>query len=118
MKVSPTVIVVANGETQQEVFEELAGLQEIFGEGKCGKCGSTDLKFVVRDVDGDKFYESRCVQCWAVLSYGSRKKPAGTLFPHRKENENESIMGGKLKAGEKLPSSGWLKYDPQTKTKS
>lgn len=118
MKVSNNVIVTAEGEKQTEVFEELAQLQEIFGEGKCGKCGSTELRFVVRQVEDDKYYELRCTKCYATLSYGSKKKPAGNLFPHRKENDNESIMGGKLKSGDKLPNQGWLIYDSKTKTKS
>jgi hypothetical protein len=114
LKVSPNVIVSAEADKQTDIFEQLAGLQEIFGEGKCGKCGDTNLRYVVRTVDDDKFYEVRCTKCWAVLTFGVKKK-GNVLFPHRKENENGSIMG--LKPGEKLPNQGWLIYDSQTKTK-
>lgn len=108
LKVSPNVIVTAEGEKQTEVFEELAQLQEIFGESKCGKCGNTELRFVVRLANDDRFYELRCPKCWATLSYGVKKK-GNALFPHRKENENKSIMG--LEPGTALPDKGWLQYD-------
>jgi hypothetical protein len=115
MKVTDNIIVVAEGENQAEVFEELAGLQEIFGEAKCGKCGCTELRYICRNVEGDMFHELRCTKCWATLTFGLKKKPNGVLFPHRKENENKSIMG--LEPGTKLPDNGWLKFDKEKKVR-
>ena len=48
-------------EDQKKLFEDLASLEEIFGLGKCGKCGKSDYKFVVRqDKEDNKYYELRC----------------------------------------------------------
>ena len=37
-----------DADTQRELFTQIARFQEVFEETKCGKCGSENLKFVVR----------------------------------------------------------------------
>lgn len=86
------------GEGQKEIFKELAAIQEIFGETKCGVCGSENIKFVVRAVDDNEYYELRCMDCGAVLAFGQHKK-GGTLFPKRKDEK-----------GEYMPNKGWYKW--------
>lgn len=83
---------------QKEIFKELALIQEIFGETKCGICGSTNLKFIVRSIEGNDYYEIRCMDCGAILSFGQHKK-GGTLFPKRKDDNNNY-----------LPHNGWHKW--------
>ena len=85
-------------EGQKELFKELATVQEIFGESKCGVCGSENIKFVVRTVEDNEYYELRCMDCGATLSFGQHKK-GGTLFPKRKD-EN----------GNWLENGGWHKW--------
>lgn len=89
------------GSGQKEVFKELAMIQEIFGEEKCGLCGSSNIKFVVRNVEGNDYYELRCADCGAVLAFGQHKK-GGTLFPKRKDDD-----------GNYLPSKGWHKWNKE-----
>ena len=86
------------GAGQKEVFKELALIQEIFGEEKCGVCGSLNFRFIVRNVDSNEYYELRCQDCGAVLAFGQHKK-GGTLFPNRKDEE-----------GTYLPNKGWYKW--------
>ena len=86
---------------QKELFKELSSIQEIFGEESCGLCKSTNLKFVVRNVDGNDYFELRCDDCGAILAFGQHKK-GGTLFPRRKDDENKW-----------LPNRGWHKYNPK-----
>ena len=88
------------GSGQKEVFKELALIQEIFSEDKCGLCGCSSIKFVVRNVDANDYYELRCTEpkCGATLSFGQHKK-GGTLFPKRKDDENNY-----------LPNKGWHRY--------
>lgn len=88
-----------DGEGEKEIFRELAAIQEIFGETKCGMCGSTNLRFVSRIVDDNEYFELRCRDCGAVLAFGQHKK-GGTLFPKRKDKE-----------GNRLPNNGWHKWD-------
>ena len=90
------------GDAQRDIFAEIAKFQEVFEEDTCGKCGSTNIKFVVRNVDENLNYELRCADCGARLSFGSMKKGGG-LFPKRKDSE-----------GNWLPDRGWVKWNPKT----
>ena len=90
-----------DGAGQKELFKEIANIQEIFGEVKCGVCGSENIKFVVRVVDDNEYYELRCMDCGAVLGFGQHKK-GGTLFPKRKDGD-----------GNWLDNKGWYKYSPK-----
>lgn len=103
-KVSDKLEFELEGAGQKEVFKELATIQEIFGEEKCGLCGSTNFKFVVRNVDGNDYYELRCGEskCKAILAFGQHKK-GGTLFPKRKDDDNNY-----------LPNNGWHKWKKET----
>ena len=90
-------------DTPKEVFNQLSVFQEVFGETNCGKCGSENLRFVVRVVDDNPYYEIRCLDCGAKLAFGANKKGGG-LFPRRKDAE-----------GNWLPDNGWTKWNPKTK---
>ena len=59
---------------------------------------------VVRENDGNEFYELRCLDCGAKLAFGAHKKGGG-LFPRRKDID-----------GEWLSDRGWQKWNPKTKT--
>ena len=86
------------GSGQKEIFKELAVVQEIFYEEHCDVCKKDNLKFVVRNVDGNDYYEIRCLSCGSVLSFGQHKK-GGTLFPKRKDENNNW-----------LENNGWYKW--------
>jgi hypothetical protein len=88
------------GAGQKEIFKELAIVQEIFSEKHCGLCKNEALRFVVRNVDGNDYFELRCSSCGGVLSFGQHKK-GGTLFPKRKDDNNNW-----------LPNGGWHKWNP------
>ena len=98
---SGRINVEIEGDSQRDLFIAIARFQEVFEESKCGKCGSENLRFVVRNVDDNQFYELRCLDCGAKLSYGAHKVGGG-LFPKRKED------------GEWLPDRGWVKWNPKT----
>lgn len=109
MRVSDKVTVVAEGEDQQEVFENLASMQEVFGEAKCGKCGGENLRFQVRkDKEDNKYYELICKNkngtgwCNAKFAFGCHKKGGG-LFPQRKDKEDKY-----------KPNGGWTVYNKET----
>ena len=90
-------------DTHRELFTQISKFQEVFEETKCGKCGSENLRFIVRENDGNEFYELRCMDCGAKLAFGSHKKGGG-LFPRRKDAE-----------GNWLPDKGWQKWNSKTK---
>ena len=92
------------GETQRDVFKEIASFEEVFGENTCGKCGSENVRCIVRENDGNEYFEMRCLDCGAKLSFGVHKKGGG-LFPRRKDAD-----------GKYLPSGGWQKWNAEKKT--
>lgn len=104
-KVNDKLTFELEGEGQKEIFKELATIQEIFSEEKCGLCGSQNIKFVVRNVDGNDYYELRCLDCGAILAFGQHKK-GGTLFPKRKDDD-----------GNYMPNRGWHKFVKDNKDK-
>ena len=91
-----------DGESQKDLFGQIASFQEVFEESKCGKCGSENLKYVVRTVDENDYYEIRCLDCGAKLQFGVMKKGGG-LFPKRKDKD-----------GNWLPNNGWVKWNKDT----
>ena len=98
---SGRVSVELEAETQRDAFQQLSDFQEIFDETVCGKCASENLRFVVRTVDDNQFYEIRCMDCGARLEFGSMKQ-GGRLFPRRKDKE-----------GNWLPDRGWVKWNSE-----
>lgn len=88
------------GESQKDVFRELARAQEVFeAESECGICKSSQIKFRVRNVEDNEYYEIVC-ECGATFSFGQHKK-GGTLFAKRKGEDGKS-----------LPNRGWSKWEP------
>lgn len=94
------------GAGQKELFKELATVQEIFSEEKCGACKKDNIKFVVRNVEDNDYYEMRCLSCGAALSFGQHKK-GGTLFPKRKDENSNWLDNG-----------GWQKWQKNQDSKS
>lgn len=84
---------------QKDIFKSLSSLQEIFGEESCGLCNKSDIRFCVRNVDDNDYYELRCISCNAILPFGQHKK-GDTLFPKRKDDNNNW-----------LPNRGWYKWN-------
>ena len=87
---------------QKELFNELNQLQEVFGHTACKKCGNTDLRHVVREVDGNDYYELRCSdkKCRAKLEFGQHNNKEKTLFPKLKDKE-----------GAYLKNEGWVVWE-------
>lgn len=89
VKVGPHTIITVTAETQKELFKEIASAHEVFGERKCGLCGTEGIIPVHRTVTkGKKTYEYpeyHCPNraCRARLSLGSMQE-GGQLFPIRK----------------------------------
>ena len=96
------ITVEFEGDTQKSIFEQIGKFQEVFEQAQCGKCGSENLRFQVRNVDDNLYYELKCVDCGAKLAFGVMKK-GGRLFPKRKDKE-----------GNWLPDGGWVKWNPDT----
>ena len=105
--------VAFDAKNQQELFEELASFQEVFELSQKFKIGNkevniTDIKFRVRTVDGNQFYEmvyqGGDKDLWGYRkAFGSSQQKKGALFPKwqvKEEDKNNYENGG----------GGWFKY--------
>lgn len=100
-KANSKLIVEFEADTQRSLFEELASVQEVFGEAVCGKCKSDNVKYVVRqDKEENKYYEMMCQECRAKMMFGCHKR-GGTLFSKKKLDDKW------------LPDGGWVKYNKE-----
>lgn len=90
---------------QKDVFQDVSSFQEIFEHDQCGSCGTDNIRFVVRNVDDNDFYEIQCQDrsCRARLALGQHKGEKGTLFPRLKSPE-----------GDWLENNGWTKWVPKS----
>ena len=79
-------------------IQELSQYMEVFVEGMCGVCQSTDVIPNHRTAKGYDFYEMKCLGCGATLSFGQTKE-GGRLFPRRRDQE-----------GNELGKQGWHQY--------
>lgn len=85
-----------DADTEVDLFRQIAKLEETFGEVSCGACSKTNIKPQVRNVttgegkamEEFEYFEMRCLDCGAALSYGLHKK-GGTMFPHRKDENGK-----------------------------
>ena len=90
--------------TVKDAFKELAEFQDVFDEEQCGLCKSDTIKFQVRTVDGNDYFEMRCLACGARLSFGQHKV-GDSLFPKRKKDDGTFDREHK----------GWYKWQPEKK---
>ena len=98
-QVNPKLSLELEGKDQKDLFKELAKSQEIFSLDTCGLCGCKNIRYVVRNVEDNDFYELVCqdVKCRAKLAFGQHKK-GNTMFPKLKDEKGY------------LPNRGWTKY--------
>jgi len=102
MKVSAKVgnlVFEVEGNSQVELFRNLAELEEVFSFNQCNKCQSENVRHQVRTVDDNDFFEMVCDDCRARFSFGQTKK-GNKLFPRKKDKD-----------GNWLPDNGWVRWD-------
>ncbi len=65
---------------EKEMIKQVARFQEIFEINTCGHCTKNNLRFSVRNIEDNDFYELQCRDCGYQLAFGQHKKN-NTLFP-------------------------------------
>lgn len=90
--------VEVDGKDVKDVFVQLSGAVEVFGNSACGACGAATVVPNVREVQGNTYFEMRCTNCGSSLSFGQRKAD-GALYPKRKDKD-----------GQWLDNHGWVKF--------
>lgn len=61
-------------------FAMIAHLQEVFGNKKCGHCGSPHIRLCHRTPQGYEYFSVKCDDCGHELKFG-QQKDSGKLFP-------------------------------------
>lgn len=103
---------VCEGSTP-EIFQQLSDFCETFQDDCCGACKSKNIRFSVRTVEDNNFYELVCNDCWAKISFGLAKT-GGKMYPKRFETDNKGkAVKDKDGKGVKLSGNGWVKYQKQ-----
>lgn len=96
-----------------DTFAALAAADEVFNNEVCGKCGHEHTTYVVREVDGDKYYEKQCqnLSCRAKKPFNCNKEGGKMYFEKR-------VMEGKGKdktpTGDYWGNNGWRIYNKET----
>ena len=109
------------GDQEDEVFKQIARVQEIFQHKGCGACQSKDIKFICRlDSSDNDWLEVGCKTCRAKLGFGRTKK-GGLIFPkikwdqlsdkQKEQRANEKSYADKNRGY--LPDRGWYIYKPK-----
>lgn len=78
-RITPDMQLEATCGEVKDAFKVLSSFA-VLGNNSCGKCKSTNVHPDHRVAQGIDFYEMRCVDCGARLSFGQHKV-GGTLFP-------------------------------------
>ena len=104
-KVSDKLIFTVEGETQKDIFRQLSEIDEVFSNQTCplskGGDPSDNVRFSVRKVEDNEFFEMRCLDPpFARKSFGQHKGSKGTLFPRNKDKE-----------GNWIDHNGWYVWD-------
>jgi hypothetical protein len=109
------------GDQEDEIFKQIARVQEVFRHKGCGACHSGDVKFICRlDSSSNDWLEVGCKMCRAKLVFGRTKK-GGLIFPKIKwdqlsEKQQENRANEKSYADKNrgyLPDGGWYIYRPK-----
>jgi hypothetical protein len=83
----------------KQVFELVAGVQDLFDEPECGLCKSKSIGCDVREFGGNKYYKMLCYACGATLDFGQHKDGKGLFSKRWHKDTNQP-----------LPNRGWYQY--------
>lgn len=112
IKVTPNLSIDVEADSAKAVFEGISDAQATFEDSECGACKGKDIKYVVREVEDNKFYEIHCMnyKCRAKICYG-HSKDGKKMYPKRYEVDGKG-KAKKDKDGKSiyLPNNGWVKY--------
>jgi hypothetical protein len=112
-----------DAETEEDLFKQVARVQEVFQHEECGSCNSRNIRFVCRfDSSENDWIETVCQDCRAKLVFGRTKK-GGQIYPkikwdqlsakQKEQRINEKAYSDKNRGY--LPDGGWFIYKPAIK---
>ena len=120
VRATPDLTFQVDAETEEELFKQVARVQEVFQHQSCGNCSSPFVKFVCRhDSSENDWLEVVCKDCRAKVIFGRTKK-GGQIYPkirwdqlsekQKEQRANEKAYADKNRGF--LPQRGWFVYKP------
>ena len=120
VRATPDLTFQVDAETEEELFKQVARVQEVFQHQSCGKCSSPNVKFVCRhDSSENDWLEVVCKDCRAKVIFGRTKK-GGQIYPkirwdqlsekQKEQRANEKAYADKNRGF--LPQRGLFVYKP------
>ena len=120
VRATPDLTFQVDAETEEQLFKQVARVQEVFQHQSCGKCASPNVKFVCRhDSSENDWLEVVCKDCRAKVIFGRTKK-GGQIYPkirwdqlsekQKEQRANEKAYADKNRGF--LPQKGWFVYKP------
>jgi DNA-directed RNA polymerase subunit RPC12/RpoP len=109
-KVKEGLVFKVEDKTETGIFEQLAGLQDVFGETTCGLCGKHNLRFAVRRVEDSNYYEVQCQDCGGKLALSKNKK-GETLYSVRKLKNGLPAKYDDKEGPFDYKTKGWHKWE-------
>ena len=120
VRATPDLTFQGDAEPEEELFKQVARVQEVFQHQSCGKCSSPNVKFVCRhDSSENDWLEVVCKDCRAKVIFGRTKK-GGQIYPkirwdqlsekQKEQRANEKAYADKNRGF--LPQRGWFVYKP------
>ena len=120
VRATPDLTFQVDAETEEELFKQVARVQEVFQHQSCGKCSSPNVKFVCRhDSSENDWLEVVCKDCRAKVIFGRTKK-GGQIYPkirwdqlsekQKEQRANEKAYADKNRGF--LPQRVWFVYKP------
>ena len=120
VRATPDLTFQVDAETEEELFKQVARVQEVFQHQSCGKCSSPNVKFVCRhDSSENDWLEVVCKDCRAKVIF-RRTKKGGQIYPkirwdqlsekQKEQRANEKAYADKNRGF--LPQRGWFVYKP------
>lgn len=111
IKLNGSTTIKVEGTDLKDLLEQVTQIDDAVGFEPCGKCKSNNTAPRYRQVEEDKFYEIRCLDCGAVLQLGVNKK-GGTLYKKKMltDDKGKAVKNADGKS-QWLPNNGWLKWN-------
>ena len=120
VRATPDLTFQVDAETEEELFKQVARVQEVFQHQSRGKCSPPNVKFVCRhDSSENDWLEVVCKDCRAKVIFGRTKK-GGQIYPkirwdqlsekQKEQRANEKAYADKNRGF--LPQRGWFVYKP------
>jgi hypothetical protein len=113
--VSPGCTIEQEVKDVKQGFSFLAYITEVFGQRKCGNCGSTNLKLRHRTPQGYDYYDVQCQDCRHEQKFGQAKE-TGRLFPKGwsapEYDENKKAPARKSQDSPPPPQEDEREYQP------